>query len=275
MPTGWNPVSACWRMWASVRPAPGSTSAPIPAARHAGVAAIARARSTPRRSTSASAAAVRYPGSIRGGAMGSAETQTSRGRGSRDRWRRLRSRPPRPDAPEAPASGRGCARPESRGPGRAGRSPPRRRRSTRRVPAPSARSGSRRARAPPAPSGADPRTRTRPARGHGPAGCRRRPGDRRRRRCRVVRSASAGPTPDSISSCGERTTPAQRITSRAAWITRWPPEPATSTPVARPRSNTMRRTGDSSHAVGRPRSGPGRRYRALLVRRPRRCVTCR
>ena len=50
------------------------------AARHAAVAAIARARSTPRRSTSASAGAVRYPGSIRAGRIWSAEPSVTRPR---------------------------------------------------------------------------------------------------------------------------------------------------------------------------------------------------
>jgi len=55
------------------------------------------------------------------------------------------------------------------------------------------------------------------------------------------------------------------MTSQSAKIRVWPVEVATSTPVARPPSNTMRVTRDLCQTVGSPRSASRRKYRALLA----------
>ena len=73
----------------------------------------------------------------------------------------------------------------------------------------------------------------------GPAGSRRRPAGRARRRCRAPRARSALPTPESWSSCGELIAPPQRITSPASTRSGRHAS-ATSTPTARVPSKSTR-----------------------------------
>ncbi len=88
--------------------------------------------------------------------------------------------------------------------------------------------------------------------GSGPAGSRRRPADRERRRCRACRSSSAGPMPESCRSCGDCTAPADRITSRSA---RAASAPAVAAPIRR-----------------RPRAFPSSAMRVACARRDHRQI---
>jgi hypothetical protein len=96
-------------------------------------------------------------------------------------------------------------------------------------------------------------------------------------RCR--RSSSGAPTPESISSLGVLTAPAQRITSRSQAIVRELPRSDTSIPSAAPFRMTTRVTRVRLSTTRLGRCAAGRRYaREELHRSPlwmKACATCK